>query len=69
MNHKKAPITVLIFIILATLGLGCQSTKKITGGVNIGQEQLVGTGATELPGTIYISASSPVMPVTAKIRP
>ena len=54
MNHKNTPITVLLFIMLATLGLGCQSTKKITGGVNIGQEQLIGTGATELPGMIYI---------------
>ena len=55
MNSKNIPITVLCFIILATLGLGgCQSTKKITGGVNIGQEQVIGTGATELPGMIYI---------------
>jgi Domain of unknown function (DUF4410) len=54
MNHKNTPIIVLCFIILATLGLGCQSTKKIKGVVNIGQEQLIGTGATELPGMIYI---------------
>jgi hypothetical protein len=55
MNNKITPITVLCFIILAALGLGgCQSTKKITGGVNIGQEQVIGTGATELPGMIYI---------------
>ncbi len=54
MTHKNTPITALLFIMLATLGLGCQSTKKITGGVNIGQEQLIGKGATELPGIIYI---------------
>ncbi|MEI6267846.1 MAG: DUF4410 domain-containing protein [Methylococcaceae bacterium] len=54
MTHKNTPITALLFIMLATLGLGCQSTKKITGGVNIGQEQLIGKGATELPGMIYI---------------
>jgi hypothetical protein len=54
MNHKNTSVTLLCFVIWAILGLGCQSTKKITGGVNIGQEQLIGKGATELPGMIYI---------------
>lgn len=54
MNHKNTPIIVLCFIVLSAFGLGCQSTKKIKGGVNVGQEQLIGTGATELPGMIYI---------------
>ena len=46
-------ITALFLVIAAALSLGCHSAKKMTGGVNVQQEQRLGQ-ATALPETIYI---------------
>ena len=54
MPHKTAVLTVFCLFVWATLSLGCQSAKKLTGGVNVQQEQTLGKGATALPDTIYL---------------
>ncbi len=50
----KTFISLLCLFIWAAISLGCHSAKKLTGGVNVRQEQMIGQGATELPETIYI---------------
>ena len=54
MQHKSTVLTLFCLFVWVALSQGCHSARKLTGGVNVQQEQMLGKGATAPPETIYI---------------